>query len=122
MMMRNIPTHYATKGLENGKVLKFDIRRPTKDEQLWNKQTEKTRNSTQECVIESLSEIEGKTDNKKQNKTNKDKQNATQTKRNKDQMGKQDSEKKRLKANPMETWAQKKKRGKGKTKQNKQNE
>ena len=36
-MMRNIPKHYTTKGLVNGKVLKFDIRRPTKDEQLWNK-------------------------------------------------------------------------------------
>ena len=67
------------------------------------KTNRKTRNITQECVIESLSEIEGKTDNKKQNKTNKDKQNETQTKRNKDQMGKQDSEKKRLKTNPTET-------------------
>ena len=57
MMMHNIPTHYATKGLENGKVLKFDIRRPTKDEQLWNKQTERTKNQTQECIIESHSEI-----------------------------------------------------------------
>ena len=103
MTMHNIPIHYKTKVLENGKVLKFDIRRPTKDEQLWNKQTEKTRNITQECVIESLSEIEGKKDNKKQNKTNKDKHTETQAKRNKDQTDKQDSEKKRLKANPMET-------------------
>ena len=83
MTMHNIPIHYKTKVLENGKVLKFDIRRPTKDEQLWNKQTEKTRNITQECVIESLSEIEGKKDNKKQNKTNKDKHTETQTKETK---------------------------------------
>ena len=53
----------------------------------------KTRNRTQECIIESLSEI----DNKKQNKTNEEKQNKTQTKRNSDQMDKQDSGKKRPK-------------------------
>ena len=56
-MMHNIPKYYTTKGLVNGKVLKFDIRRPTKDEQLWNKQTERTKNQTQECIIESHSEI-----------------------------------------------------------------
>ena len=36
-MMRNVPKYYTTKGLVNGKVLKFDIRRSTKDEQLWGK-------------------------------------------------------------------------------------
>ena len=41
IMMHNIPTHYTTKGLFSGKVPKFDIKRPTKDEQLWNKQIEK---------------------------------------------------------------------------------
>ena len=39
-MMHNIPKHYTTKGLVNGTVLKFDIRRPTNNERLWNKQTE----------------------------------------------------------------------------------
>ena len=53
-MMHNVPKHYAAKGVANGKVLKFDIRRPTKNEQLWNKQKEK--NQTKECII-SHSEI-----------------------------------------------------------------
>ena len=55
--MHNIPKYYTTKGLINGKVLKFDIRRPTKDEQLRNKQTERTNNHTQECIIEPHNEI-----------------------------------------------------------------
>ena len=87
--------HYTTKGLFNGKVLKFDIKRPTKDEQLWNKQTEKTKNSTQECIIESHSEI----NNAKQSKINEDEQNKTQRKRNSNQMNKQDSKEKRPKTN-----------------------
>ena len=93
-MMHNIPTHYTTKGLVNGKVLKFDIKKPTKDEQLRNKQTEKTKNSTQERIIESHSEI----NNAKQSKTNEE-QNKTQRKRNSNQINKQDSTKKRSKAN-----------------------
>ena len=49
-MMHNIPMHYTTKDLYNGKVLKFDIRRPTKDEQLWNKQTEKTKTARRNAL------------------------------------------------------------------------
>ena len=95
-MMHNIPMHYTTKGLFNGKVLKLDIKRPTKDDQLWNKQTEKTKNSTQECIIESHSEI----NNEKQSKTNEEEeQNKTQRKRNSNQINKQDSKEKRTKTN-----------------------
>ena len=124
-MIHNIPMRYTTKGLFNGEVLKFDIKRPTKDEQLWNKQTEKTRNCTQECIIESHSEI----NNAKQSKTNEEEQNKTQRKRNSDQINKQDSKEKRPKTNQKrETRAQKLKRGEGekakteKTKQQKQAE
>ena len=48
--IHNIPMRYTTKGLFNGKVLKFDIKRPTKDEQLWNKQTEKQRTARKNAL------------------------------------------------------------------------
>ena len=100
--------HYTTKGLFNGKVLKFDIKRPTKDEQLWNKQIEETRNYTQECIIETHREI----NNAKKSKTSEEEQNKTQRKRNSDQINKQDSKEKRQKTSQdretRETRAQKK--------------
>ena len=55
----------------------------------------KIKNSTQECIIESHSEI----NNAKQSKTNEDEQNKTQRKRNSNQINKQDSKEKRPKAN-----------------------
>ena len=83
-MIHNIPMHYTTKGLFSGKVLKFDIKKPTKDKRLWNKRIEKTINHTQECIIETHSEI----NKAEQNKTDKEKQDKTQRKRNSDQINK----------------------------------
>ena len=93
MMMRNIPMRYTTKGLFSGKVLKFDIKRPTKDERLWNKHIEKTINHTQECIIETHSEI----NKAEQNKTDKENKTKHKEKRNSDQINKQGPKEKRRK-------------------------
>ena len=92
-MIHNIPMHYTTKGLFSGKVLKFDIKRPTKDERLWNKHIEKTISHTQECIIETHSEI-NKTE---QNKTDKEEQDKMQRKRKSDQINRQDPKEKKRK-------------------------
>ena len=88
-MMHNIPKHYTTKGLVNGTVLKFDIRRPTNNERLWNKQTESEKNQTQECIIESHSEIRsnGLTEMKKKSdnqRENNQRQNQTKERQGKE--------------------------------------
>ena len=59
-MMHNIPKYHKTKQIQNVKVLKFDISRPDPGRQLWNRRQESRRNYTQECVIETMEEIQRK--------------------------------------------------------------
>ena len=54
--MRNIPMYHTTEKLQNGQVLKFDVRKPGPGRRLWNRE-EQERNDTQECIIETKEQI-----------------------------------------------------------------
>ena len=58
--MRNIPKYHTTKQLQNGQVLKFDIRNPDPCRQLWNRRLENTVHATHECLIETMHQIREK--------------------------------------------------------------
>ena len=70
-MMHNIPKHHATKQIQNGQVLKFDISRPDTGRQLWNRRQEGRGGYTQECIIETTEEIKRKETTITQNKSRK---------------------------------------------------
>ena len=60
MMMHNIPKYHTTKQIQSGQALKFDISRPDTGRQLWNRRQESRGNYTQEFIIETTEEIQGK--------------------------------------------------------------
>ena len=57
--MRNIPKYHATNQLQNGQVLKFDIRNPDQIRQLRNQRggPGNAGHATQECLIDTMGEI-----------------------------------------------------------------
>ena len=56
--MRNIPKYYTNKKLQDRQVLKFGIRHPDPDRQLWNRREESSEHADQECLIENMEQIQ----------------------------------------------------------------
>ena len=59
-MMRNISKYYTAKNVQNRQVLKFDTRKPDPIRQLWNRcgERENSEHADQECIIETLDQIQ----------------------------------------------------------------
>ena len=70
-MIRNIPKYYTTEKLLSVQILKFDVRRPDPDRQLWNRQQGNNRDETQECIIETVQEMHAQEPNETMQKTRK---------------------------------------------------
>ena len=59
-VMRNIPKFHTAEKLQKRQVLRFDIRNPAPGSRLWDRKKDASEHDNQDCIIETLEQIQRK--------------------------------------------------------------